>query len=242
MRILIVRHGDPDYARDSLTEDGWREAELLARRLSRLDIAAFYVSPLGRAQDTARQTLSQMGRQAETLPWLQEFPGKIYDPEIGRERVLWDWLPAVWTTEPRYYDKDAWMHTAAMEDAGAPAHFRQVAQGLDELLARHGYRRTGNYYRAERPNRDTIVLFCHFGVECVMLAHLLGISPMVLWHGFCALTSSVTTVMTEERRPGIASFRVTGFGDLSHLYAAGQTPSFSARFCETWDSSDERHD
>ena len=32
MRILIVRHGDPDYEKDSLTPKGFREAELLAER------------------------------------------------------------------------------------------------------------------------------------------------------------------------------------------------------------------
>ena len=26
MRLLIVRHGDPDYSIDSLTEKGWKEA------------------------------------------------------------------------------------------------------------------------------------------------------------------------------------------------------------------------
>lgn len=33
MRLIIVRHGDPDYVKDSLTEKGWREAELLSDRL-----------------------------------------------------------------------------------------------------------------------------------------------------------------------------------------------------------------
>ncbi len=27
MKLLIVRHGDPDYSIDSLTPKGWREAE-----------------------------------------------------------------------------------------------------------------------------------------------------------------------------------------------------------------------
>ena len=54
MQLLIIRHGDPDYSIDSLTKKGWREAELLADRLSKLDIKAFYVSPLGRAKDTHR--------------------------------------------------------------------------------------------------------------------------------------------------------------------------------------------
>ena len=50
MRLMIVRHGDPDYSIDSLTPKGWKEAELLADRLCKLDVKAFYVSPLGRAK------------------------------------------------------------------------------------------------------------------------------------------------------------------------------------------------
>ena len=33
MRILIIRHGDPDYENDTLTEKGHREASLLAEKL-----------------------------------------------------------------------------------------------------------------------------------------------------------------------------------------------------------------
>ena len=91
-----------------------------------------------------------------------------------------------------------------------------------------------------RANRDTVALFCHFGLECVLLSHLLNVSPMILWQGFCAAPSSVTTLYTEEREEGIAYFRTAAFGDTSHLYAAGEEPAFSARFCETFDS-DERH-
>ena len=50
MKILIVRHGDPDYSIDSLTEKGWKEAKYLSERLSKMKIDAFYVSPLGRVK------------------------------------------------------------------------------------------------------------------------------------------------------------------------------------------------
>ena len=53
MKLLIIRHGDPDYSIDSLTETGWKEAAMLVPRLEKLDVKAFYVSPLGRARDTA---------------------------------------------------------------------------------------------------------------------------------------------------------------------------------------------
>ena len=241
MRLLIIRHGDPDYSVDSLTPTGWQEARLLADRLTKTPIHAFYQSPLGRAQDTAKPTLEALGRTAETCDWLREFPPRMFDPLIGRERVVWDWLPQAWTAEPAYFDRQAWMHTPVMEEAGVPAEYAKVVAGLDDLLARHGYRREGDLYRAERPNRDTVALFCHFGVECVLLSRLLNVSPMILWHGACALPTSVTTLYTEERREGAAYFRMSSFGDLSHLYAGGQEPSFAARFCETFDS-DERHD
>ena len=66
MKLLIVRHADPDYSIDSLTPTGWREAELLSDRLFRTPADFYYVSPLGRAQDTASLTLKKLNRTAET--------------------------------------------------------------------------------------------------------------------------------------------------------------------------------
>lgn len=43
MRILLIRHGDPDYEKDSLTEKGFREADLLAARLKNERIDAAYL-------------------------------------------------------------------------------------------------------------------------------------------------------------------------------------------------------
>ena len=53
MKIVMIRHGDPDYVNDSLTEKGRREALALARYLSDKHVTKFYCSPLGRARDTA---------------------------------------------------------------------------------------------------------------------------------------------------------------------------------------------
>lgn len=241
MKLLIVRHGDPNYAIDSLTETGWKEAELLSHRLSKLDIKACYCSPLGRAKNTAAATLMALGMEAEILPWLREFAVRVNRPD-SKNNVAWDWLPQDWTVCPEFFDKDRWMEHPAFAEAGIPEEAKWVYAGLDGLLARHGYVREGNLYRAAAPNEDTIVLFCHFGLECVLLSRLLNVSPMVLWHGTCALPTSVTTLITEERREGLAYFRMNGFGDISHLYAAGQEPSFSARFCETYANSAQRHD
>ena len=42
-------------------------------------------------------------------------------------------------------------------------------------------------------------------------------------------------------REGIASFRVSAFGDISHLYVHDEPPAFAARFCEMYSNEDERH-
>ena len=241
MKLIIIRHGDPDYSIDSLTPTGKEEAELLSRRLSALDITAFYTSPLGRARRTAEPTLKKMGREAEILDWLKEFPARIVRPGESEADIAWDWLPEVWTKTPEFYDKDKWVEVPCFAVADMKAQYKRVTDGLDELLAKHGYERDGRYYRAARPNHDTVVLFCHFGLECVLLSHIMGVSPMVLWHSTCAAPSSVTTLYTEERREGVAYFRIAGFGDVSHLIAAGREPSFAARFCEVF-TDDTRHD
>lgn len=242
MKLLIIRHGDPDYSIDSLTPVGWEEARLLVERIARLDVKAFYLSPLGRAQDTASLTLQNMNRTGETLSWLREFSAAVIKPGEEEPGCAWDWLPQDWTAEPRFFSAEDWTKPEAYEKANMAALAKEVADGLDALLAKHGYVRNGKLYRAEKPNEDTIVLFCHFGVECVILGHLLGISPVLLWHGTCAAPTSVTTLTTEERREGIAYFRMSAFGDISHLYAAGQEPAFAARFCETYANADQRHD
>lgn len=236
MRLLFIRHGDPDYERDGLTPAGEVEARLLVPRMQRENITEFFVSPLGRAQATARPTLEALGRTAEEYGWLREFSIPIQRPDKNGARtfVPWDWLPADWLKDPRLSDRGHWRENEVMAAAQVGEAYDRVTQAFDALLAAHGYRRDGLLYSAEHPNTDTLAFFCHFGVACVFLSHLMNCSPMVLWHGMCMAPSSVTTVYTEERRPGVAAFRTSAFGDVSHLYAEGVSPAFAARFCEVY--------
>lgn len=243
LKLLIIRHGDPDYSIDSLTEKGWREAEYLAERLEPIRGAHCYVSPLGRAKATASCTLKRVDWQVEECPWLREFLVPVWRPDSqDRQQIPWDWLPQDWTREARFFLPDQWHEPEAFQEGGVEQAYGQVTGCFDALLERHGYRREGLLYRAVRANNDILVFFCHFGVECVLLSHLLHVSPMVLWQGTCAAPSSVTEVVTEERRPGLASFRISTFGDTSHLYCHAEPPSPAGRFCECYRNEGERRD
>ena len=258
MKLLIIRHGDPDYGHDCLTPAGKEEARLLARWLEQQDVTAIFSSPLGRAKETADITAAKKAMDVTVLPWLREFPAKLryWETEalkeacpcpwatsfFDRERVMWDILPSYWTADPDFYHPTNWRRTEPCAHSDMTEVYDRVTGEFDAFLAACGYLREGNLYRAERPNEDTVILFCHFGVECVILGHILNISPMQLWQGTCAAPSSVTVLRTEERREGIAYFRMSTFGDTSHLYAGGMEPAFSARFCETYANESQRHD
>lgn len=239
MKLLLIRHGDPDYAHDSLTEAGVREAELLAERIAPMDVTEYHVSTMGRARQTAEATLRRAGRTAEAHDWMREFHAAIPVNHPGtKDGCVWDWLPEVWLEDERFLDRERWKENERFRAAGVGEAYDRVTQSFDALLARHGYERRGLYYRVREPNTRTLALFCHLGLSCVLLSHLLNCSPMVLWHGLAMPPSSVTTVYSEERRPGIAVFRAASIGDVSHLYLHGVEPSFSARFCEVYGNGD----
>jgi len=245
MKLFFIRHGDPDYEKDSLTEKGFREASLLADYLyqTHFHMDHCYVSPLGRAKDTARFTLEKLQAQAVEMEWLKEFPCRIWRPDTDdKKKICWDWLPADWTVNDDFYSYEHWIENERMSEGEVGEEYRRVTSAFEELLNKHGYKKEGRVFMAERANNETIVFFCHFGITAVLLSYLLSISPMILWHNFVAAPSSVTSVVTEERRKGIASFRVTGYADISHLKTANEPAAPAARFCECFDNDDERHD
>ena len=241
MKIIIVRHGEPNYEIDGLTERGAIEAELVSRRLLKENIKKIYCSPLGRARLTANPTLDKLGMTAEICEWLEEFEARVKLPYMDRENCPWDLLPDFVEECEGIYSPVEWLNVPHIKNSIVPTRYRWVCEELDVLLANHGYVRDGASYKAVEPNHDTIVFFCHFGLTCVLLSHLMNCSPYSLWQHVCTAPTGVTVINTEERREGRAHFRAATIGDISHLYEIGVEPSFAARFCECF-TDDTRHD
>lgn len=257
MRILFIRHGDPDYVHDTLTEKGCKEAALLANAIDSLHPGSCFVSPLGRAQATASYSLKALNCSAETLNWLMEFPAEVdlnRAPELRPAypnarmkdgvylpRIAWDMVPGYWTEHPEYFDGTKWRDSLVAKSSDLLQVYDSVIRNFDEFLAERGYIREGAHYRVEKESKETVTFFCHFGVTCVLLSRLWSVSPFVLWHSLALAPTSVTEVVSEERERKIAYFRGLRLGDISHLYAAGEKPSFSARFCEVFSDPEERH-
>lgn len=241
MRIILIRHGDPDYQNDGLTEKGRREAELLSERIAKWDnITQIYCSPLGRAQETASYTLARLGREAVTYPWLREFSYMVDDPTTGRHGVPWDFMPEYWTEIEEMYDKKGWRDTEIYRSNPEllPA-YDEVCSGIDNILAGYGYQRYHNYYKTthtEVPDGPdyTLVFFCHLGVSCVIMSHLLGISPVALFHGLYLAPTCLSILACEERIPGKAIFRAQVIGDTTHLHDGKEPISAMGYFTDVF--------
>ena len=257
MRIVIIRHADPDYAIDSITAEGHEEARLLGEYFKDKEVGYIYVSPMGRAKDTMQYILDAKGMSDYTVKeWLREFEygvdtknNELSDAYIERNvdedgfefpRVAWDMYPRALAADERHYDMNSWKETAVCRHSIISEKYDYVTAEFDRLLAEHGYVRQGLNYHCQQGNHDTITVICHFGVSMVLLSHLLHVSPYILWQGVCAAPTSITELVSEEREKGTATFRALRIGSTPHLEIVGKKPSFAARFCETYEDED-RH-
>lgn len=242
MRLIFIRHCEPDYSIDSLTNKGWIEAKCLAERVKNWNnITHYYVSPLGRAQDTCNESLKPLGKSATTLEWLKEFDVPTYNPDTKITTIPWDFYPKYWTNDIKFLNKDTCFDADIYKNVTTiKERADYVIKSFDDLLKKYGYIRKDNLYISSATNSDsenketTLVFFCHLGVSFLIMSHLLNIAPTVMWQSFFAPPSSVTILASEEREKGYSSFRIQTFGDTSHLRIKGEPVSASGYFTNTF--------
>ncbi|MBV9867710.1 MAG: histidine phosphatase family protein [Abitibacteriaceae bacterium] len=220
MRLYIIRHADPDYPNNTITPGGHLEAQALAKRLDSHGLDLIYSSPLPRAHITAQYTADLLHKPVQIEEWAAELGWKIEQDPYTRLSA-WDLPGELFRAEASNYGQETWHETPVIEKLALREKFDLIKQHGDEFLARHGYERDGGLYRRIKPNRDKVALFCHNGLGLAWFAHLLEIPLPLIWSGFWMPPSSVTTILFDERSEEFAIPRCIGFGDVSHLYAAG---------------------
>jgi len=209
MEIILIRHGDPDYANDTLTPRGHEEAEKLASYLANKPIDAIFQSPNGRARHTCDYTAKMKGIEPITLEWLRE---------VGIKRgdlYLWNapgYLFLSASALPSY--EDCLKPDGVMPEG--EAQFNRVSRGFDEVLASFGYIKRGNLYQVESPNSRTIAFFSHHGVIATLLSYLLHWAlPLAFVHSIIQPTG--LTLLKMPKHEGFAQPKMITFNSLAHL-------------------------
>lgn len=209
LKLLIIRHANPIYETDSITEEGKKQAGKLAERIKRLEkIDAIYVSPYGRTIQTASYIAEATGLKPKVLEWLRE---------IDKGEYPWGKPHNEYLKTGKFGDPVSWEngYWAGKELREA---YNEVSSGLDELLKEYGYMRDSFVYKIEGPAEEKVVcLVCHGGVTMVILSHLLQWHLPLSYAHVSILESSVARILFRQQGENDAVPTLLSLSDESHL-------------------------
>lgn len=221
MLLYIIRHGEPIYGPDTLTELGREQAKAVGKRLSVHGFDRIYSSPNGRARETAQPTCEALGMTPEILPWASE---DLLWRDLAVPDVGWSFngdvrqLRASEMTLP----DSPWYDAPVFDGALAPREgYERIAAGADELLRGLGYEHEGQIYRIVNGTNERVALFCHQGVGVTLVSHLLNIPPCLFWTSFDMTHTGVTVIHFEDHGYGYTSAKCLVLSDTAHIYEAG---------------------
>lgn len=203
MRIIFVRHGEPDYAHDCLTEEGRRQATAAAERLREENVETIYASPLGRAAETAAELSSILQLPVTTLDFMRELHwGSVDGSPLFADGHPWE-IADEMARQGWDLTDSGWRNHAFFSNNIVTGEADHVAVKTDEWLRRLGYERNGAYYRCIRPdNRQiTVALFSHGGSSAAAMGHILNL-PFPYACALFHLEFTGITVIRLDRTPG----------------------------------------
>lgn len=227
MRIIFVRHGEPDYEKDCLTERGQKQAEAAAKRLAREGIAEIYASPMGRAAQTAACAAKLLGLPVQTLDFMREISwGGPGVPAEGHPWTVSDWM--ICQDDFDFYHAD-WRRHPAFKNNAAVRCLDDIGPRLDAFLLGQGYRHEGTRFYCDTDRQKTIAVFSHGGSGACALAHLLALPfPYVC----TVLPYEFTSVIILEfpvRRGEYVHPRIELFNDAAHTLGISSGLAFQQK-------------
>lgn len=209
MRLIFIRHGDPDYVKDCLTEKGQLQAKAAAERLMKEGIEEIYSSPQGRAWQTAEAFSKTSGiEKIQVLDFMKEI-------RFGPEEDLYNEYWSPWkgadrlVSEGQDLQNPLWKDFPLFKNNTARIDVDFIQAQADLWLESLGYKREGLYYRNLRADdsQHTIALFSHGGSSTAFLSRIFNLSFPFL----CAsmhIPHTGITVIRFDRTPGKLSIPV----------------------------------
>lgn len=223
MRLIFVRHAEPNYEKDCITENGVLQAKSTAKRLSDEDIKAVFASPMGRAVETASYIAKDHGLEVQTLPFMHEINWGDIDENVPEDKKIpYDGHP--WTIGHLYLSEDKdnvaspkWRDHHFFKDNKLITYYDLISKEFDKFLENYGIVRKNNLYFCEKECNDTVLLVAHGGSGSVMFSHVLSLPlPFVLTsmpYGVC----SVSILEFSPANDGVIVPRLELFNDMRHL-------------------------
>ena len=222
MLLYIVRHGDPIYETDSLTERGKKQAEAVGKRMYDAKIDRIFSSPMGRARETADPACRMLGIEKSIEAWTHEIGDERLTPFPDGK------MKSITLLQNTYYLENENIHLpyerafecTGISQSNMQAAIRYIETCGKDFLERLGYREENGVYRILRNNEEKVALFCHGAFAKAWLSVLLHIPLHIMWASFDYTHTGVTVIEFRNNSNGVTAPQCLCFSDISHLYAA----------------------
>ena len=227
MILYYIRHGDPIYDPDSLTELGHKQAKALVERTTLYGLDEIYSSTSNRAKLTAQPTCEALGKEMALLDWANEAYAfaemSICKPDGSRTWIFQSDeyrkklnVPEVKALGGKWYESSLFPKTCG-------EGVKRVDRAVDEFLLSLGYkhnRETGEYEVLQKKNDKRVALFAHQGFGMMFLSSLLDIPYNIFSTHFDMSTSTVTAIYFGDGVDAVFPQMLQLSND-SHLFKAG---------------------
>ncbi len=235
MLFFYIRHGDPIYNPDSLTEKGHAQARALSARMKQYAPDRIFASTSTRAQQTAQPTCEALGLEMTLLDFANEGHAWnefcIADPETGRGDWLFQ-LPhgrrLLANAELQAMGAQWYMHPS-VSHTGVAGGVARVRRESDAFFASLGYEHiegTGSY-RVVHDSHEKVALFAHQGFGMIFLSTLLDI-PYPFFALHCDLFHTGVAAIEFRNQNGIAIPKLWSISSDLHLDRAGMATKYDA--------------
>ncbi len=235
--LYYIRHGDPLYNPDSLTELGKWQAEAVGKRIAVHGVDTIYSSTSNRAYQTAVPLSELTKNDIEQLDFLNErHAWKYFAVSQDDGTVSWLYQQArfrsllatedVFRMGHRWYDHPAF----APYDFKAGVDFFE--KSIDNFLLSLGYKhdRENHCYAALKENNARVAIFAHEGIGSVFLSSVLDIPYSTFAAHYAMSHTGVTVIKFDSVGESIVP-QMLCFSNDAHIYKEGLPTKYNNAIC-----------
>lgn len=215
MRLYIIRHADPNYENDSITDFGKKEAVALSKRLKSEGVSKIYCSTMNRAVETMLFTKELLDINPIMCDWMREVD---WSNTINDYVNPWDLPGEYLLNEPHLPTSKNWVFNPHFDTKKVQEDLNKRISFVDSFLQEQGYIREKKHFIETKENHDKIAMFCHAGFGNALISYLLNIPLTLQWASFWMAPTAVSIILFSKRDNEIVVPRCIAYGDTSHLY------------------------
>lgn len=224
MFLYYVRHGEPIYDPDSLTEQGQLQALALSKRFKKTGLDEIYASTSNRAILTATPTAKALNKEIKLVEWAHEDKAR---EELAIKKADGTWYWCFWGNEyKRLFMSDEvyslgkkWNTYHAFKGTNLEKGLARVDNAVDEFTLSLGFKhdREKGFYKLINGNNKKVALFAHQGFSYAFMSSLLDIPLPIFVTRFDIQHTGVCVIYFDENEPIIYP-KILQYSNDSHLY------------------------